>query len=203
VKLDIDSIMVPPPRPGETLDFARMFGNDRPVEMELGCGKGGFILERARAMAECNFFAAEWANKYCRFAADRMARWGIANVRLMRADGGHLVGHHLPDACLVAMHVYHPDPWPKKRHHKRRVFQPPFVGAVVRVLRSGGRLYVQTDHQEYFTWITDRLAAEPGLIVESAGLLDPDSPDGSPRTNYEIKYLREGRSIWSLVALRP
>ena len=200
--LTVDDISVEPPEAGRLLDFARLFGNGGPVEMELGTGKGGFLLERARALPEVNFLGVEWANKYYRFAADRMARWGTANVRMMRADGRHLLIHHLPDESLSALHAYHPDPWPKKRHHKRRLFQPAFVEAVARVLRPGCRLFVQTDHQEYYTWIRECLAGEPGLAVERAGLLDGRTPQATPATNYKIKYLRQGRSIWFLVAVR-
>jgi tRNA (guanine-N7-)-methyltransferase len=196
-------IIVEPPPPGQMLDFGRLFGNHRPVEMELGTGKGGFLLERARSLPELNLFGVEWANKYYRFAAQRMARWELTNVRLMRADARHLLIHHLPDDSLAALHVYHPDPWPKKRHHKRRLFQPGFVEALARVLRRRCRLFVQTDHQEYYTWIRDSLATQPGLNIEAAGPLDRRTPQATPGTNYEIKYLRQGRHIWYLVAARP
>jgi len=196
-------IIVQPPEPGQMLDLIRLFGNDRPVEMELGTGKGGFLLERARSLPELNLFGVEWANKYYRFAAKRMAHWEVTNVRIMRADARHLLIHHLPDDSLTALHVYHPDPWPKKRHHKRRLFQPGFVEAVARVLRRRSRLFVQTDHREYYTWIHDLLTAQPGLNIEKAGALDRQTPQATPGTNYEIKYLRQGRNIWYLIAARP
>jgi tRNA (guanine-N7-)-methyltransferase len=196
-------IVADPPDPGVTLDFAGLFGNDRTVEMELGTGKGGFLLERARQLPEVSFLGVEWSNKYFRFAADRMARWGVANVRMMRTDARHLLIHHVPDSSLAALHVYHPDPWPKKRHHKRRLFQPAFAAAVARVLQRGGRLFVQTDHREYADWIQGVIADEPGLTLEQQAVLDGGTAEGTPRTNYEIKYLRQGRQIWSLAVVRP
>src|SRR5690606_38313466 len=112
----------------------------------IGTGKGGFLLNRARAHPERNFLGIEWANKIFRYAADRMARWGVTNVRLMRTDASHLMRHHMPPECLSMLHIYHPDPWPKKRHHKRRLIQPPFVAAATTALTPGGRLAIQTDH---------------------------------------------------------
>jgi tRNA (guanine-N7-)-methyltransferase len=189
------------------VDFAALFGNDHPVEMEIGCGKGGFLLDRARAHPERNYFGVEWANKYYRYAADRVRRWGVANVRLIRTDAGYLVGQKLPPASLAALHIYHPDPWPKKRHHKRRLFRPDFVEAAVRALQPGARWAIQTDHAEYFQIIHSLLTDRPEL--EPTDFADPEygTPDARTETNFEVKYLREGRDIHRLafrkVAGRP
>lgn len=202
MSLTIEEISVEPPGPGVRLDWAEVFGNDRRVEVELGVGKGGFLLERAREYPETNFLGVEWANKFCRFSADRMARWGVTNVRVMRTDAANLVMHHLRSGSVSALHVYHPDPWPKKRHHKRRLFQPAFVRAVTAALVAGGRLLVQTDHAEYFDWIGDQLAGERDLVVERAGSVDEEAAAEGPGTNYEVKYRRAGRTILALTAVR-
>ncbi len=202
VMLAIEEIMVPLPEPGQVLDFAAMFGRTAAVEMEIGTGKGGFLLNRAKAHPERSFFGLEWANKIYQYAADRMARWGVENVRLMRADAGHLVIHHLPDACLTMLHIYHPDPWPKKRHHKRRLIQPAFVAAVTRVLVPGGRVAIQTDHAEYFEWIRGVLAGEPRLVEVPFDVPEAGVIDGRISTNYEIKYTREGRSFYRIAMQR-
>lgn len=189
------TIEVPVESLGETIDLGGLFGNDGPIELEIGCGKGGFLLRQARAHPERNYFGIEWANKYYKFAADRMARWGLTNVRIIRTDARHFVMHRLPPSTLSALHVYHPDPWPKKRHHKRRMFSPEFVDAVIRVLQPGGRLAVQTDHAEYAEVIQERLTARPEF--EPMPFDDPDHGTVEERTetNFEIKYLREGRRI--------
>jgi tRNA (guanine-N7-)-methyltransferase len=149
-------------------------------------------------LPERGFLGLEWANKIYLYAADRMVRWGVANVRLMRADASHLMRHQLPADSLTMLHIYHPDPWPKKRHHKRRLIQPPFVAAAVNVLKMGGRLAIQTDHAEYFEQIRSVLAAEPRLHEVPFNVPEAGVVEGQVRTNFEIKYLREGRAIYQM-----
>ncbi len=189
-------IAVPAESLGEPADLGRLFDNDHPIELEIGCGKGGFLLSRARAEPDRNFVGIEWANKYYQFAADRMARWGLANVRILRTDARHLFVHRMPPAVLSALHVYHPDPWPKKRHHKRRLFTPEFVAAAVQSLQAGGRWASQTDHAGYAEVIGELLSNRPEL--ESVAFDDPACgiKDERTETNFEIKYLREGRMIY-------
>ncbi|HSW44389.1 MAG TPA: tRNA (guanosine(46)-N7)-methyltransferase TrmB [Phycisphaerae bacterium] len=198
----VDDVILPAPAPGEKLDFRKIFGDDRPVEMEIGCGKGGFLLRRARAMPDRRFFAVEWANKFYKYAADRMVRRQVPNVRIMRADAVHLVRNALPPECLTMLHIYHPDPWPKKRHHKRRLIQPPFVAAAVDALVPGGRIAVQTDHAGYFEQIQSVLRAEKRIEEVSFDIPEAGVLDGRVETNYEIKYLREGRSIHQIAMLK-
>ncbi len=200
--LTLEDIMLPPPQPGETLDFAGLFGAGVPMEMEIGAGKGTFLLNRARALPERGFFGIEWANKICLYAADRMVRWGLTNVRLMRTDASHLVGHHLPPACLTMLHIYHPDPWPKKRHHKRRLIQPPFIAAATNLLKPGGRVAIQTDHAEYFEQIRQVLAGEARLAEVPFDVPEAGVVDGQIGTNFEVKYLREGRPIYQVALER-
>jgi tRNA (guanine-N7-)-methyltransferase len=196
--LTMDDILLAPPDAGIRIDPADLFAKPGPVEMEIGCGKGGFLLRRAKERPDLRLLGIEWANKYCRYAADRMVRWGITNVRIMRTDARNLVVHHLVRECLTALHVYHPDPWPKKRHHKRRLFQPDFVAAATAALQPGGRWAIQTDHADYFEWIGDVMAKQTGL--ESIEYDDPafGIVDSQAQTNYEIKYLREGRQVHRL-----
>jgi len=177
------------PEPGDT-------------ELEIGCGKGGFLLRQARAHPRRNFVGIEWANKYLKYAADRMGRWGVANVRLARADARHVVTNCLAPDCLSALHVYHPDPWPKKRHARRRLFTPEFVAAAVTVLRPGGRWAIQTDHREYFEVIRELTLARPELVAVPFD--DPDYGTVAERTetNFETKYMREGRPIYRLAFRR-
>lgn len=201
--LTVDDVLLPPPAIGEVIDFRRMFGDDRPIEMEIGTGKGGFLLSRAQALPERGFFGIEWANKICRYAADRMVRWGVTNVRLMRADAKHLVTHNLRPECLTILHIYHPDPWPKKRHHKRRLIQPDFLAAAAGALIPGGRIAIQTDHADYFEQIRQVVAGEPRLIEVPFDVPEAGVQEGRVSTNYEIKYLREGRPIYQLAVMKP
>lgn len=193
--LAIEDIIVDPPAQEEVVDPMAWFDSPGPFEIEIGCGKGGFLLSRARADPTLRILGIEWANKYFRFCADRMARWELTNVRVMRADAKHFVINHLPPACVSVLHVYHPDPWPKKRHHKRRLFQPDFVEAVVRALQPGGKWLIQSDHEEYLDIIRGLLDGRRELFeVAWADTGVGPGPDWGG-TNFEVKYVGEGRTI--------
>ncbi len=186
----------------EGLVWAELFGNDHPVELEIGTGKAGFLLRRARAVPERNFLGIEWCNQIYKYAVDRMQRWRVPNVRMLRTDADHFVRVLCPKDSLQVLHVYHPDPWPKKRHHKRRLIKQPFIEAAIDRLVPGGYWRLQTDHAGYFEQMTALLGDHPRLRRvefedESLGY----TPDGIA-TNFEIKYLREGRSIYRLALQR-
>jgi len=188
--------MVPVPAEGERVDPMSWFSSPGPFELEIGSGKGGFLVSRAMAHPRIRMLGIEWANKYYKYTADRLLRRGIKNVRVMRADAKFFVIHHLPPDCIDVLHLYHPDPWPKARHHKRRLVQPEFVEAMVGALKPGGRWIVQSDHEEYFTRIRDLLHARAELSQ-----IPWDKRESTPGpdwegTNFEIKYVRAGRDIY-------
>jgi len=202
VMLTIDDIVVPLPQDGQIVDPMAWFDSPGPFELEIGCGKGGFLLNRARSRPDVRLLGIEWANKYYRFAADRMRRWGVGNVRVMRTDARHFVMHHLPPRCLSVLHVYHPDPWPKKRHHKRRLFNKPFVEAAIRATRSGGRWLIQSDHQEYFDRIRSMLDGEADLSKIPFEDGDLGAGEDWKGTNFEVKYAARGRAIYRVAYVR-
>ena len=195
VGLDVEAL----PRP---LDFAALYGNENPVEMEIGTGKGTFLTEQAKARPGVNFFGIEWANWFYRYAADRLRRNGCANARMVRADANFFLNEFVRDGSLSVLHVYFPDPWPKKRHHKRRLIQPPFLKAVGRVLAPGGRLQVVTDHQGYF-----EENIEPAVRGSDLAVVDYNRPGSASEgefvgTNFERKYRREGRPFYAIAAVK-
>jgi tRNA (guanine-N7-)-methyltransferase len=194
----VEEIICAPPAEGELFSARAAFGDEAPFELEIGCGKGGFLLRRAQQRPDLHLLGIEWANKFFKYAADRMARRGLGNVRIMRTDASHFVRNHLPPNCLAALHVYHPDPWPKKRHRKRRLIQPAFVEAATQALAPGGRWAIQTDHAEYFAWMREVFAGAAGL--KEIAFDDPEFGivDASVQTNFEIKYQREGRTFYRL-----
>ncbi|MCH7814361.1 MAG: hypothetical protein IID40_10120, partial [Planctomycetes bacterium] len=148
------------------------------------------------------FVGLEWASKYFRYAADRMARWGLVNVRIMHTDARHLFVHQLAAGCLDALHVYHPDPWPKKRHHKRRLFTADFVDRAVAALRPSARWAIQTDHAEYYEWIRAAVDLRSELIEIAYDDPQGGIVDRQAGTNFEIKYRREGRTIYQVAYRR-
>jgi tRNA (guanine-N7-)-methyltransferase len=182
----------------EDFRWERLFARPGPIELEIGTGKAAFLLRRAQALPQRNFLGIEWANEFYKFAVDRLQRWKIPNARMLRTDAAYFVRQICPRASLAALHVYHPDPWPKKRHHKRRLIQPLFVEAAVACLKPGARWAVQTDHAEYFTVIEPLLENHPQL--ERVPFDDPEFGVEAAKvhTNFEIKYRREGRDIFQI-----
>ncbi len=183
------------------IDLHSVFGNTRPVELEIGSGKGTFILERAASRPEVNLLGLEYAGAYCRYAADRVRRAGLVNVRLLIAEAGRFVTERLPDASLTAVHIYFPDPWPKRRHHRRRLIQRPFVRQLRRVLAPGGQLLIVTDHLGYFMHIRRVLDGAEGF----ARIVLPRMTDATGQivgTNFERKYIAQGRAFYSIARLR-
>src|SRR3954469_20820971 len=127
VGLEIDSVAKP-------IDWREMFGNDHSVEIEIGMGKGTFLTEQAKARQEVNFFGIEWARWFWRYASDRLRRNGCTNARTVRAEAGYFLNEFVPPETISVLHIYFPDPWPKARHHKRRLISPKLIPAVARVL---------------------------------------------------------------------
>ncbi len=109
-------------------------GADRPIELEIGSGKGTFLVQHAKLYPEVDYLGIEWAKAFWRYAADRARRHGLTNVRLLRCDAAVYVKHYVPDATFRQVHIYFPDPWPKKRHNKRRLIQADFLRELHRVL---------------------------------------------------------------------
>ena len=134
----------------------------RPFEIEIGCGKGSFILEESGASAGVNYLGIEWAREYYVYTADRLRRAARKNVRMLHADGGDFLRWRCPDAIVHVVHLYFSDPWPKTKHHKNRVIQPRFLADVARVLSPGGELRVVTDHDELWAWDTQHFADVTG-----------------------------------------
>ena len=177
------------------IDWAQVFGGPGPVEVEVGPGKGRFILTVAEARPAVRMFGIEWANEYLRIAEERALRRQLKNVRFARADARELVCGAIPADSVTSYYVFYPDPWPKNRHHKRRFFQAETVDHLARTLVRGGQLHVATDHDEYWIWILERMTGHPAFepLPEFGGPDFPLSAEG-PLTNFEAKYAVEGRS---------
>src|SRR5262245_49584292 len=143
IGLDVETL----PRP---IDWAALFGNAHPVELEIGMGKGTFITEQAKARPGVNFFGIEWANWYWRYASDRLRRNNCENARTVRAEANYFLTEFVSPESVSVLHVYFPDPWPKKRHHKRRRINERFMALAHRILAPRGRIQIVTDHKGYW-----------------------------------------------------
>ena len=183
------------------IDFVRLFGRSGPLHIEIGSGKGTFLLNQARVLSGDNFLGIEWARKYYRYAVDRIGRWGLTNVRIIRTDAAVFIREFVPDNCVDCFHIYFPDPWPKKRHHKRRFLCPVNLENLIRCLKTGGQLRIATDHAGYFEQIKTVLAARNDILDE----IDFPTAAGAETgewvgTNFERKYLKDNRPIYTLAA---
>ena len=184
IDIDLDQVSIP-------LHWPELFGRDAPTDIDIGAGKGKFLNELATAHPERNLLAVERSAKYHRLCCDRAARRGLTNVRLLRTTGEDLLFRLLAEASVASMYVLFPDPWPKKRHHKRRLIKPEIVAAMARALAIGGLLLVKSDHADYAEVIGEVLGGAPGLTP-----IDPDQASaGLPLTGFEHKYGIEGRAI--------
>lgn len=175
-------------------NWSRIFGNDQPVEVEVGFGKGLFLLTASEAKPQTNFLGIEIERKYQLFTANRLAKRNRTNVRLVKGDARFLIRDRILPDSVHAIHAYFPDPWWKKRHHKRRLFNADFVASCARVLIPGGRLHIATDVPDYFAIILQLLNAEP--LLKGSPSPEPCliSPDLGFQTNFERKSALEGRA---------
>jgi len=187
-------LRVEPERALEGLDWPKIFGAEGPVEVEIGIGKGRFLLAAAELRPDVMHFGVEWANKYLRIAETRASRRGLENVRFARVDARELVSRCITPSSVGVYYVFYPDPWPKKRHHKRRFFQKETVDHLVRTLVPGGALHAATDHVDYWEVIEPLLDGHGKLerLPEFGGEGFPLATD-EPLTNFEAKYRIEGR----------
>jgi len=181
------------------IDFVRVFGRPGPVHIEVGTGKATFLLNEAKRKPHINFIGIERANKDYRYAVDRIGRWNLSNVRIIRTDAAAFLADFISEASVDCFHIYFPDPWPKRRHHKRRFFCPANLEHLVRCLKTGGRLRIATDQLDYFEWIRSLIAAQNERLQEIEFLPSAGASSGElTGTNYERKYLKEHRPIYAI-----
>jgi tRNA (guanine-N7-)-methyltransferase len=150
-----------------------------------------------------NYLGIEWAGEFYRYAADRIRRAGIPNVRMLYADASEFVRCWLADASCSVVHLYFSDPWPKARHHKRRVVQDASLVEFHRVLRPGGELRLVTDHDALWAWYGERISSA-GHLFEAVPFERPASAGSGEvvGTNFERKYRREGRPFHAVTLRR-
>ncbi len=188
IEVDLNAVTCP-------LSWTELFGRSEPVDVELGAGKGRFLLEMALTHPGRGFLGVERAYKYHAMVCHRASRRGVTNVRMVRTTAEDLLFRLVAPASVSNLYVLFPDPWPKKRHHKRRLITPEIVEAMRNVLQPGGRLLLKTDHPEYAEVIEDVLGRARGWATCDAQA----AFSGLPLTGFEVKYLEEGRPIRAFV----
>jgi tRNA (guanine-N7-)-methyltransferase len=165
------------------------------VEVEIGIGKGRFLLAAAELRPDIRMLGVEWSNHYLRIAEARAVRRSLENVRFARVDARELVQRGIPDNSVDCYYVFYPDPWPKKRHNKRRFFQTATVDHLARTLVPGGCVHAATDHADYWSAIEPLMDGRKEFtrLPEFGGERFP-LPVDEPLTNFEAKYLVQGRN---------
>jgi tRNA (guanine-N7-)-methyltransferase len=174
-------------RPSPGVSWSDVFGNDLPVEVEIGPGRGEALLAAAADAPSRNFFAIELRRSAATMLAGRIARRGLANVRVIAADARGVISRLVPDRSVAAYHLLFPDPWPKRRHGRRRLMTPELARHVRRTLADGGAVHLATD--------LPALLEAYVTMLEAVGLVrvaQAQPPRGRPITKFERKYGRSG-----------
>ena len=193
------SVSLKPEDFNKRVDFVEIFGRRGPVHIEIGSGKGTFLLNQATSQPADNFLGIEWARKYYRYSVDRIGRWGLKNVRIIRTDAAVFLANFIDDSSVDCFHIYFPDPWPKKRHHKRRFISDVNLENLLRCLRTGGQLKIATDHADYFQVIQELINNNKQRLEEVQFLPTAGADTGEwVGTNFERKYIKDQRAIYTL-----
>ena len=174
-----------------------LFPVAQPFEFEIGSGKGRFLLERAERHPERNFLGVDYAWRFLREGHMRAVRRGLHNVHFYKAEAGEVVQRLIPDASVEVVHIYFPDPWPKRQQRKRRLLTPGFFALLHRRLRPGGMLELATDNFEYLIFFKKSLVEAGDTLwsqvreSQDERILDPEI-----LTHFEAKYRRQGRPLY-------
>ena len=184
-------------------DFDAAFGRRAPRVLEIGFGMGDATAQIAAARPETDFIGVEVHEAGVGALLKLIGERGLGNVRIVRHDAVEVLEHMIAPGSLAGVHVFFPDPWHKKRHHKRRLIQPPLVALLASRLAPGGYLHCATDWQPYAEQMLAVLAAEP-MLANTAATADgyAPRPDYRPLTKFENRGLKLGHGVWDLVFVR-
>jgi tRNA (guanine-N7-)-methyltransferase len=174
-----------------------IFGRHAPLILEIGFGMGETTAEIAAAHPQYDYLGIEVHTPGVGSLLKQVAERGLSNVRLVQHDAVEVLRNMISPASLDAMHIFFPDPWPKKRHHKRRLIQPGFIALAASRLKPEGTLHAATDWHEYAEQILTVLSAEPALENTAASFAD--RPAYRPQTKFETRGLKLGHGVWDIV----
>lgn len=182
------------------VDLAALFGRTAPVVLEIGFGMGNATAEIAQTRPETDFLGIEVHPPGVGALLQQIEARQLSNLRLVQHDAVEVIDHMLAAASLAGVHIYFPDPWPKKRHHKRRLIQPDFVTRLLTRMAPGAYLHCATDWQPYAEQMLAVLSAQPGLVNSADGYAP--RPSWRPMTKFEQRGLGLGHGVWDLLFTR-
>lgn len=181
------------------LELGELCRGERPLEIDLGCGDGSFLMEMARQHPERDFLGVERLLGRVRKVCKKITRRELGNARVLRLDSRYVVEWLLPEASVSRLHLLCPDPWPKLRHHRRRLVQVEFLEAVKRALAPGGEFLFMTDHEEYFQWAEEKVALFGGF----ERLEWTEDSFFYPKTDFQQLWESEGKVMWRMRCRKP
>ncbi len=186
----------------QALDFHKLFGRKAPVIVEIGFGMGGSLLTMAKAAPDKDFIGIEVHKPGIACLMRASNEQQLTNLRIFKIDANDVLQQAIPDNSLAGVQLFFPDPWPKKRHHKRRIVQAEFVQLVWRKLQVGGFFHLATDWQDYAEHMLTVLEASQGFVNQAKAGQFSERPATRPLTKFEQRGQRLGHGVWDLVYLK-
>ncbi len=179
-------------------DWEAIFGNTHPLNLEIGFGVGNFLIEMAIREPDENFIGMDFYHKGIRKVITRIDRYQVPNIRIVYGDAKEKLPILFNEAKLNRIYINFPDPWPKKRHHKRRLIKPAFIKNLAAKLKPEGEVHIATDYEPYAIEILEFFEAEPLLTNKSGYRTFLAQKEGTPQTKYEKKFIKSGEKIFYL-----
>ena len=183
--------------PENPLDLDHTFGRSAPRFLEIGFGMGETTAAIAKAHPKNDYLAVEVHTPGIGSLLKQIEELGLTNIRIIQHDIVEVLQHALPPECLDGVHIFFPDPWPKARHHKRRLIQADFIALLCRRLKRGGYIHAATDWEDYASQILDVLSSEPQL--GNTAIDYAPRPEYRPLTKFEQRGLKLGHGVWDLI----
>lgn len=183
----------------ETLNFSDIFGNDNPVWLDIGFGNGESIIHAAQKYPEVNFLGIEVHLPGVGHLLIESEKLGLNNLKIIRNDAVDMMNKHMSDSSIDAVHVYFPDPWHKKRHHKRRIINPEFLALTAQKLKTGGRLHYASDWEPYAEEVKALLSITPSFTNTQSDGGFSERPNWRPVTKFERRGQRLNHGTYDLI----
>ncbi len=187
---------------GSHASFTGIFGNDNPVEIEIGCGKAKLLIARAQSHPDRNFIGIDYTWRFMKHGCHRSQKRMLQNIRFIKEEAKHIITEFIEPRSVSIFHIYFPDPWPKRRQQKRRLINRQFVEVLQEKLVDGGMIEVITDDFDYSIAIKAAFAETSSLWRDIRKSTNEPLFDTKEKTNYELKWRAAGRTIYYLEAIK-